>query len=220
MKTLNSSFLTITAVSLLALCLSGCPGGAESRSFYDKKPAGDTGSNDSVEEVIDILGPENELYLSISLESWGAVFYQGGEEIGSLRYDRTYYDLKDPDGDLIWKMMAHDTKVVVSSAESGPELSIVRKRDKIEFFDQDGKILFYIDERGDGVSLYRVSQDPDSPDEIIATATPTDEGILVTDAMGDIKYLTDSVISPLGLITVMLPGYDLLEKSALMIMVK
>jgi len=220
MDTPNSSFLTITAVSLLVLCLSGCSCGADSTSFYNKEPKRDTDFKDSLEEVIQIFGPEKELYLSISLKSWGAIFYQGCEEIGSLRYDRTYYDLTDPEENLIWKMMAHDTKVVVFDAKLNPEISIVRRRDKIEFFDAKGMLLFHIDKREDGFSLFRVSENPEGPDEIIATAMPTDKGISVSNAGGDIKYLTDSEISPLGIVTIMLPGYDLLEKSALVIMVK
>lgn len=216
----KSSFLLVTVVFLLALCIFGCRDNTGLRSFCDKNQAGGEGSKGSVEEVIDIFAPEDELYLSILLDSSGAVFHRGGEEIGSLKYDQTYYDLTDPDRDLIWKMMAHDTRVVVYNAESIPELSILRKRDKVEFVDYGGKILFRIDEEGSGVSFYRVSNDLDIPDELIATAISTDDGISVSDDMGNIRYLTDSKISPFGLVTIMLPEYDILERSALMIMVK
>ena len=204
----------------MALCLSVCQGDEGTCSFYDKNLAGVEDLKDSFEEVIEVFGPDNNLSLSISLNTSGAVFYQGGEEIGSLRYEKAYYYLFDPDGNLIWKMMAHDTEVVVLDSESVCELSIVRRRDQVEFIDRGGKALFHIYEKGDVVSLYRVSGDTEGPDELIAAATPTDEGILVSDDMGDIRYLTNSVISPLGLVTIMLPEYDIIERSALMIMVK
>ena len=220
MDTPKSSFFLVTIVSLLALCVSGCRGDTNSGSFYDKNQVRGEGPEGSVEEVIDIFTPEDELYLSISLDSSGAVFYRGGEEIGSLIYDQIYYDLANPDGDLIWKMMAHDTKVVVNSSELSPILSIVRSRDRIDFIGQGEKVLFYINEERDGVLLYRVSDNSKFIDEIIATASPTEDGISVSDALGNIKYTTDCEISPFGLVTIMLPEYDILERSAMIIMVK
>ena len=171
------------------------------------------------EKEVKIYGPDGEVEMSMSLFHWGAIFYSEDEEIGRLKYGKVYYELTDSKGELVCMMMAHDTAVKVTDEQERPVMTIKReKKNRIEFLDDKGAILYYIvanspANRGDKatVTLYARSSDTGNPSDsftLVASASSIENGTLLTNPDMETLYIADPEISPAGLSTIMLNEYD------------
>ncbi len=108
--------------------------------------------------------------LTISIFSWGAIFSSDDHDLGTLRYERVYYTLRDSSNALVWKMTSHDTCVVVTDVQNSELFRIVRYRDRIEFVDGQGQLFAYVLISGGTASLHTADG------SLIATATAMPSG--------------------------------------------
>ncbi len=178
------------------------------------RPKGLSDDAVSPEKLITVTGNEGDPPVTISLFSWGARFSQGHADIGTLRYERVYYALRDSRGALIWKLVSHDTYVAVTDPQDKEVLKIVRKKDSIEFLDRDGKLISYMILGDTSASLYTPAG------VLLARSELTRSGTALFDRAGNKILSTDLPLSPAGLSSAALSPYDPVERAALMIMVK
>jgi hypothetical protein len=152
--------------------------------------------------------------MTISLFSWGALFTLDNRDLGSLRYDRVYYALRDDHNVMVWKMTSHDTYVAVTDPHGDELFNIMRYKDRIDFVDSHGVLFSRIVIAGDSASLFSADG------ARLATAITTPSGIELQTPGGAIVFISDRAVSPAGLVASALPSFDRLERAALMIMVK
>jgi len=166
------------------------------------------------ERVIAVVEADIAPPMSISLFSWGARFSLDDRDLGSLRYERINYALRDSHNVLVWKMTAHDTYVAVADSRDDRLFSIVRYKERIEFIDAQGRLFSSIVISGDSAFLYSAEG------TLLATAITTPSGTELRTAEGTIIFISDRAVSPAGLAAAGLPSFNRLERAALMIMVK
>jgi hypothetical protein len=166
------------------------------------------------ERQITVEGTEFDAPMTISLFSWGALFSEGGRELGALKYERVNYTLRDSHNLPIWKMTSHDTYVMVADPRGRELFRIVSGTRDIELVDPWGGLIASIVVTGDHASLF-------SPDgALLAETAATPSGMELFGPDGTLLTVRDRSISPAGLAAAALPSFDRLERAALMIMVK
>ncbi len=166
------------------------------------------------EREVVVVEPASDSPMTISLFSWGALFSQGDQELGTLRYERVNYTLRDSHNVPIWKMTSHDTYVAVGDPRGNELFRIVTRADGIKLIDAKGTLISSIVVSGDCASLF-------SPGgTLLATTVTTPSGMELRTPEGTVMRIPDRSVSPAGLAAAGLPSFDRLERSALMIMVK
>ncbi len=166
------------------------------------------------ERVIAVTDTESGAPVTISLFSWGARFSQDDLILGTLKYERVNYALRDSHNVLIWNMTSHDTYVAVTDRHNNELFRIVRYAERIEFVDARGNLSSSILISGDSASLYSADGD------LLATTITTPDGTELHTPEGMTLFVSDRAVSPAGLVAAGLPSLGRLERTALMIMVK
>ncbi|MBN2223968.1 MAG: hypothetical protein JW765_04760 [Deltaproteobacteria bacterium] len=151
---------------------------------------------------------------TISLFSWGALFSQADREIGALRYERVNYTLRDSHNLPIWTITSHDTYVLVADPQGKELFRIVSRTNDVEFIDPQGKLISSIVISGDGASLFSADG------TFLAATVTTPLGMELCTPRGTVMRVSNSSVSPAGLVAAALPSFDRLERAALIIMVK
>jgi|GEM_PF-4551700 len=162
-----------------------------------------------------VVETASETPLTISLFSWGARFSEADRELGTLKYDRVSYILRDAYGTPIWKMTCHDTYVEVADPRGNELFRIVGRPDGADLVDAHGAPVAFITVSDGCASL----TDPDGSLLARTAENGTDWGLV--DADGEILMrLSDRSISPAGIAAAGIPMFDTLERAVLLIMVK
>ncbi len=169
---------------------------------------------ETVPEQEIIVEATSDTPMTISLFSWGARFSQDGRELGTLKYDRVSYILRDAYGTKIWKMTCHDTYVAVADPGGDELFRIVSRVGGVDLIDARGSLISSIDVSGDCASLTA----PDG--SLLADTTLTASGRELRTGEGTVMRISNRTASPAGLIAATLPSFSPLERAALMIMVK
>jgi len=166
------------------------------------------------ERRIAVIDADLDSPMTISLFSWGALFSLSDRELGTLKYERVNYALRDSHNVLIWKMTSHDTYVAVADSRDDELFRIVRYKERIDFVDPRGRVFSSIILSGDAASLYSADG------TLLATAVATPSGTELRTREGTTIFISDRALSPAGLAAAGLPSFDRLERAVLMIMVK
>ena len=161
-----------------------------------------------------IVETTSDTPMTISLFSWGARFSRDGRELGTLKYDRVSYILRDAYGVKIWKMTSHDTYVLVTDPRGDELFRIVSRVGGVDLIDARGVLISSIAVSGDCASLTA----PDG--SLLADTALTASGRELRTGEGTVMRISNRTASPAGLIASTLPSFDPLERAALMIMVK
>jgi hypothetical protein len=166
------------------------------------------------ERTIVVTESGTDVPITVSLFSWGALFSQGDREMGTLRYERVYYVLRDSHNVAIWRMTSHDTYVAVDDPGGKTLFKIVTLKDRVEIVDAKGRLTSIIVTADDRAALL------DIDGATLAEAVPTPSGMDLRAPEGTLMRLPGRSVSPAGLVAAALPQFDRLERAALMIMVK
>ncbi len=166
------------------------------------------------EREVMVVEAEADWPMTISLFSWGALFSQGGYKLGTLKYERVNYTLRDAHNTPIWKMTSHDTYVMVTDPRGKELFRIVSRANDIRFIDARGDLISSIVISGDRASLLAADA------TLLAEAEITPSGMELRTPEGALMAATDRSLSPAGFVATALPSFNRLERAALMIMVK
>ena len=198
--------LLLVIIYGLGSCMSSLP------ESYRPKRLVDYGA--FPEKQIMVVEPEGGSNMTISLFSWGARFSEGAGVLGTLKYERVYYALRDFRGALVWKIISHDTYIAISNPTGDDTLTIARKKGCIELTDAKGKPVSSI-LLGDGTASLL------SPDgDLIVRAGTTESGAELLNPDGKTLLVSGLPISPAGLCCAALTQFSPVERAALMVMVK